>query len=73
MSKRYALRITEKNHPLVTVLSSLSTQATVVQGEETYFLFTIDSPSTTTDHDVVHEDDLYNYDGHLEEERVILL
>lgn len=73
MPKKYALRITEKNHALVTVLSSLQAQSTVVKEDKTYFLFTVDSPNTTTDHDVAHEDDLYNYDGNLKEPRIILL
>ena len=69
----YAIRITQDNHALVRLMSSLSEQATVVKEDKTYFLFTIDSPSTTTDHDVVHEDDLYHYDGHQKTPRHILL
>jgi hypothetical protein len=70
--RKYALRITEKNLALVRVLSPFSEQATTVEEDKTYFLFTVDSSNTTTDHDVVHEDHLYDYDGHQTEDRVIL-
>jgi hypothetical protein len=69
----YALRITEANHALVRVLSPFSEEATRVKEDNTYFLFTVDSPTSTTDHDVVHEDDLYNYDGTQKTPRHILL
>jgi hypothetical protein len=70
--RKYAIRITEQTLALVRVLSPFSEQATMVKEDKTYFLFTVDSSTTTTDHDVVHEDDLYNYDGHQTEDRVIL-
>lgn len=70
---KYAIIITQRTHPLVRVMSSLSEQSIVVKEDKTYFLFTVDSTDTTTDHDVVHEDDLYDYDGCLKEERTILM
>lgn len=68
---RYALRITEETRDLVEFLSPWGRPQ--VKEYETYFLFTVDSPTTTTDYDIVAEDDLYGYDGHLKDTRRILL
>lgn len=68
---KYAIAITEKNLALIEFLSPWGRP--VVKETNTYFLFTIDSPDTTTDHDIVEEDNLYDYDGRLKESRTILL
>lgn len=67
----YAIRITQSTRDLVQVL--WGGRHVDVKEDLTYFLFTVDSPTSTTDHDVVHEDDLYNYDGMQKEQRRILL
>ena len=71
MPTKYAVRIVDDTLDLIEVL--WGGRRPVVKEYNTYFLFTIDSPSTTTDHDVVHEDDLYNYDGNQKDQRHILL
>jgi hypothetical protein len=71
MPKKYAIRITENTLDLVTVLNS-GVRPRRGEGNNTYFLFAVDSPNTTTDHDVVHMDDLAIYDGNDPDPRIIL-
>lgn len=73
MPHMYAIRITEANLDLVKVLSPFKAQPEVNKEYDTYFLFTVDSTETTTDHDIVDEDNLYGYDGHQSGQRTILM
>jgi hypothetical protein len=71
MPTRYAIRITEDNLDLIRVLSPI-VEIHVKEDINRYFLLTIDSPRTTTEHDVVEEADLAIYDGNREGKRIII-
>ena len=62
MPNKYAIRITEANLALIRVLHPI-VDVQLKEDTNRYFLFTVDGPMTTTEHDVVQEDDLYQYDG----------
>jgi hypothetical protein len=72
MSTKYAIRITEKNLDLIRMLSPI-VDIDYPEDRDKYFVFTVDSPRTSTQHDVVEENDLYDNGGLLKEERTILL
>lgn len=67
---RYAIRITEANIALIRVLSPLHWNLDVKEDQNRYFLFTIDSPRTTTEHDVT--DDLAAYEDIRETNRIVI-
>jgi hypothetical protein len=69
--KKYAIRITERNLALISVLHPIA-PVDVKEDTNWFFVFTVDGPMTTTQHDVVQEDDLKIYDGNDTTERVTL-
>lgn len=69
MSK-YAIRIVDDTLDLIEVLSPWGRP--VVKETNTYFLFTVDPPTTTKDHDIVEEADLGIYDGDNQDIRIVL-
>ncbi len=71
MSSKYAIAITEDNLDLIRVLSPI-VDVDVQEDRNRFFLFTIDSPRTTTEHDVVHGDDLAIYDGNSPTRRIVI-
>lgn len=62
MPTTYAIRVIKNNLDLIQVLNS--GVRPLVQKEETYYLFTCDSPTTTTDHKIISEDNLYDEKGY---------
>lgn len=70
MSKKYAIRITEHTLDLIQVMSPWGRPT--VQETNTFFLFTVDSTATTTDHDIVDEVHLRDYDGNDKTPRIVL-
>lgn len=68
---KYAIRITEYNLALIRVLRPI-VEINVTEDTNRFFLFTVDSLKTTTEHDVVQGDDLKIYDGDSDIERIIL-
>jgi hypothetical protein len=62
MPAKYAIHIDEKNLDLITVLNN--GVRPLVQEESTYFLFEVDGPKSTTNHEIKAEDDLYDEKGH---------
>ncbi len=68
---KYAIRITDNSLDLITVLNN--GVRPLVQEDETYFLFEVDSPNTTTAHEIEREDDLYNEDGYPKDTRLTFL
>lgn len=71
MPTKYAIRITEDNLALIRVLSPI-VDVDVKEDRNRYFVFMIDSPRTTTHHDIVAGEDLEHYDGNEAGKRVIL-
>lgn len=71
MSTKYAIRITEDNLALIRVLRPI-VDLEVKEDRNRFFLFTVQLPNTTTQHDIVHEDDLAIYDGNDLDSRIIL-
>lgn len=71
MPKKYAIAITEDNLALIRVMSPI-VDVDVKEDTNRFFVFTIDSPRTTTQHDVVHGDDLPIYDGNEPGRRIII-
>ena len=69
--KKYAIRITERNLPLIRLLHPI-VDVDVKEDTNRFFVFTIDGPMTTSQHDVVHGDDLEIYDGNDPDPRIIL-
>lgn len=59
---KYAIRITPDNLALIHVLRPI-VHVEVKEDRERFFLFTVDTPETTTDHDIVQKDNLMDYDG----------
>lgn len=70
--KKYAIRITEEHLPLIDLIHPLVEVRVNRKDTDRYFLFTIVSPMTTGDHDVVQGDDLENYDGIYRGHRTII-
>lgn len=70
-SKKYAICITERNLPLIRLLHPI-VDVDVKEDTNRFFVFTIDGPMTTSQHDVVHGDDLEIYDGNDPDPRIIL-
>lgn len=68
---KYAIRITEDNLALVRILCPMW-NIEVKEDTNRFFLFTVDSRNSTTDHDVVQGDDLEGYDGDEPGRRIIL-
>lgn len=71
MYKKYAIAITEANLALIRVLHPI-VDVEVKEDINRFFLFTINGPMTTSEHDVVHGDDLKIYDGDDSEERIVI-
>lgn len=71
MPTKYAIAITEDNLDLIRVMSPI-VHIDVKEDTNRFFVFTVDSPRTTTQHDVVHGDDLPIYDGIESARRIIL-
>ena len=71
MPKTYAIRITEDNLALINVLHPI-VDVDLKEDQNRFFLFTVDGPMTTMEHDVVQEDDLEIYDGMHSGRRVII-
>lgn len=59
--KKYAIRITEDYMPLIDLVHPL-VEVRVTGDPNRFFLFTIVSPMTTGDHDIMSTIDLYNED-----------
>jgi len=59
---KYAIKITKDNLSLINVLSPFKDVVQVTE-KTRFFLFTIDDLNTTTDHDIVEEEDFLIYDG----------
>lgn len=61
--RKYAIRITESTLELIKVLSGgqslVEEMKTPYHQGQFYYLFTCDLPTTTTDHEIIDEDDLY--------------
>jgi hypothetical protein len=72
MPLKYAIRITLANLALIRVLHPI-VEVELKEDTNRYFLFTVHLPNSTIEHDVVAEDDLYNYDGHQKGQRIIIL
>lgn len=70
-AQTYAIRITERTLDLVTVLNSGVRPR--IENEKTYFTFKVDSPNTTTEHNIVSEDELYNPNGLAKDEYKTIL
>jgi hypothetical protein len=58
---KYAIRVSEANLDLITVLND--GVRPLVEEEPTYFLFEVDGPKSTTNHEIKREDDLYDDNG----------
>jgi hypothetical protein len=71
MPINYAIQITEDNLPLIRLMHPI-VDVDVKEDKNRFFLFTIDGPHTTTQHDVIHGDDLAIYYGDTEGRIVIL-
>jgi hypothetical protein len=60
---KYAIQITERNLDLITVLNG--GVRPLVEEEKTFFLFDVDGPDSTTNPEIMNENDLYDESGNL--------
>ena len=71
MSTRYAIHIEESNLDLIQILNNGG--EVKVEPGPTYFLVDVTSPTTTENHQIKHEAELYDDEGHLVEDVVVLM